>query len=51
MTLTHFMAGVVVAAVFGVGAVGLVAHLAWLAVTDRGELAEVLGMLWEVVTG
>jgi hypothetical protein len=40
-----------IAVALGVAAVGLLAHLCWLAVTDRGELGEFGHMFWEVVAG
>jgi hypothetical protein len=49
MTVEHVIAGATVAAALGAGVFGLLAHLCWLAMTDRRELRAVLGMFWEVV--
>lgn len=50
MTAAELIAdAVIVAVVLGAAAVGLCAHLCWLAFTDPRELGELAGMFWEVV--
>ena len=52
MTLAQLIsAASVIGVVLAVAAIGLCAHLCWLAVTDPGELVATVVMFWEVVTG